>query len=61
MTLAGKPELLGQLRISYFRRNIWRPAVADANLTGLRIHDLRHTAREFRGCAARDSNPEPLP
>jgi integrase len=34
----------GQLRISNFRRNIWRPAVADANLTGLRIHDLRHTA-----------------
>ena len=34
----------GQLRISNFRRNIWRPAVAEANLTGLRIHDLRHTA-----------------
>ena len=34
----------GQLRISNFRRNIWRPAVADANLAGLRIHDLRHTA-----------------
>jgi integrase len=28
----------------HFRRNIWRPAVADANLAGLRIHDLRHTA-----------------
>jgi len=27
----------GQLRISNFRRNIWRPAVADANLAGLRI------------------------
>jgi integrase len=24
--------------------HIWRPAVADANLAGLRIHDLRHTA-----------------
>jgi hypothetical protein len=34
----------GQLRISNFRRNLWRPAVADANLEGLRIHDLRHTA-----------------
>ena len=27
-----------------FRRNIWRTAVADANLAGLRIHDLWHTA-----------------
>jgi hypothetical protein len=44
MTLAGKPELLGQLRISNFRRNIWRPAVADANLACLRIRGLRHTA-----------------
>jgi integrase len=34
----------GQLRISNFRCKIWRPAVADANLVGLRIHDLRHTA-----------------
>jgi Phage integrase family len=34
----------GPLRISNFRRNIWRPAVAHANLVGLRIHDLRHTA-----------------
>jgi integrase len=34
----------GQLRISNCRRNIRRPAVADANLAGLRIHDLRHTA-----------------
>jgi integrase len=44
MTLAGKPELLGQLRISNFRRNIWRPAVADANLACLRIRGFRHTA-----------------
>ena len=34
----------GQLRISNFRCKIWRPAVAEANLVGLRIHDLRHTA-----------------
>jgi hypothetical protein len=34
----------GQLHISNFRRNIWRPAAADANLPGLRIHDLRHAA-----------------
>jgi integrase len=34
----------GQLRISNCRRNIRRPAVADANLAGLRIHDRRHTA-----------------
>jgi hypothetical protein len=27
----------GQLHISNFRRNIWRPAAADANLPGLRI------------------------
>ena len=39
-----KAQSGGQLRISNFRRNIWRPAVADANLAGLRIHDLRHTA-----------------
>jgi integrase len=32
------------LRVSNFRRNVWRPAVAAANLGGLRIHDLRHTA-----------------
>jgi integrase len=32
------------LRVSNFRQNVWRPAVAAANLDGLRIHDLRHTA-----------------
>jgi hypothetical protein len=50
----------GQLRISNFRRNIWRPAVADANLAGLRIHDLRHTAVAL-WIAAGASNPEPSP
>jgi integrase len=32
------------LRVSNFRRNVWRPAVVAANLGGLRIPDLRHTA-----------------
>jgi hypothetical protein len=30
--------------VSDFRRNFWLPAVRAANLDGLRIHDLRHTA-----------------
>jgi integrase len=34
----------GQLRISNFRRNIWRPAVADANLGGPAHPRPRHTA-----------------
>jgi hypothetical protein len=39
------PGARGQvLRVSNFRRNIWRPAILAANLDGLRIHDLRHTA-----------------
>jgi len=32
------------LRVSNFRQKIWRPAAVSANLDGLRIHDLRHTA-----------------
>ncbi len=32
------------LNISNFRSRQFRPTVAAANLTGLRIHDLRHTA-----------------
>jgi integrase len=32
------------LPVSNFRRHIWCPAVVAANLDGLRIHDLRHTA-----------------
>jgi hypothetical protein len=32
------------LRASNFRRNFWLPAIYAANLDGLRIHDLRHTA-----------------
>jgi len=34
----------GYLRVSNFRQHIWRPATVEANLAGLRIHDLRHTA-----------------
>ena len=32
------------LRPSSFRRRVWNPAVAQAGLAPLRIHDLRHTA-----------------
>jgi Phage integrase family len=34
----------GTLRIVAFRNRIWRLATDAAGLTGLRIHDLRHTA-----------------
>jgi integrase len=34
----------GTLRIVAFRNRTWRPATEAAGLTGLRIHDLRHTA-----------------
>jgi integrase len=34
----------GPLRINGFRYRVWRTAVMAAGLTGLRIHDLRHTA-----------------
>jgi len=34
----------GPMRRSNFRRRVWRPAVADVGLEGLRFHDLRHTA-----------------
>lgn len=34
----------GPLRLPSWRRRFWQPAVDRADLTGLRIHDLRHTA-----------------
>jgi integrase len=34
----------GTLRLAGFRHRIWRPATRAAELDGLRIHDLRHTA-----------------
>jgi integrase len=34
----------GTLRIVGFRNRTWRPATEAAGLSGLRIHDLRHTA-----------------
>ena len=34
----------GYLRASLFRRRFWAPATARTGLTGLRLHDLRHTA-----------------
>ena len=37
----------GPIRPGNFRRRIWAPAIADAGLEPLRIHDLRHTAVAF--------------
>lgn len=37
----------GPLRASLFRRRVWHPAVDQASVAGLRIHDLRHTAVAF--------------
>jgi integrase len=34
----------GPLRVHGFRARVWRPATRRADLDGLRIHDLRHTA-----------------
>jgi integrase len=34
----------GPLRLHGFRARVWRPATRAADLDGLRIHDLRHTA-----------------
>jgi integrase len=34
----------GPLRVIAFRARVWRPATRKAELDGLRIHDLRHTA-----------------
>jgi integrase len=34
----------GPLRVIGFRARVWRPATRKAELDGLRIHDLRHTA-----------------
>ena len=32
------------MRRSNFRRRVWEPATAEVGITGLRFHDLRHTA-----------------
>lgn len=34
----------GPMRRSNFRRRVWEPATAEAGVSGLRFHDLRHTA-----------------
>jgi integrase len=34
----------GPLRATAFRNRVWHPATAKAGLSGLRVHDLRHTA-----------------
>ena len=48
---SGDPEAFmftapqgGPLRVIAFRARVWRPATRKADLDGLRIHDLRHTA-----------------
>jgi integrase len=40
---AGRSRIVREADTA-FRHDIWRPAVVAANLDGLRIHDLRHTA-----------------
>jgi integrase len=37
----------GPIRLGNFRRRVWTPAIVDAGLEPLRIHDLRHTAVAF--------------
>ena len=32
------------MRRSNFRRRVWEPATSDVGVSGLRVHDLRHTA-----------------
>jgi integrase len=51
LTGSDDPEALvftapqgGPLRVIAFRARVWRPATRKAELDGLRIHDLRHTA-----------------
>lgn len=34
----------GPVRVNAFRRRVWVPATVTAGLTGVRIHDVRHTA-----------------
>ena len=34
----------GPMRRSNFRRRVWEPATAEVGVSGLRFHDLRHTA-----------------
>jgi len=36
---------------SSFRRLVWRPAVQQVGLDGLRVHDLRHTAATLAAAA----------
>jgi integrase len=37
----------GTIRASLFRRRFWQPAITEAGLAPLRLHDLRHTAVAF--------------
>lgn len=38
------PAPEGPMRRSNFRRRVWEPATTEAGVSGLRFHDLRHTA-----------------
>jgi integrase len=42
-----RAPLGGPVRASLFHQRVWLPAVSAANLQGLRIHDLRHSAVAF--------------
>lgn len=44
----------GFLRLENFRRRVWRPAVAQAGLAPLRVHDLRHTCASLAIAAGAD-------
>ncbi|MBW3651693.1 MAG: site-specific integrase [Actinobacteria bacterium] len=44
----------GFLRLENFRRRVWRPAVAEAGVAPLRIHDLRHTCASLAIAAGAD-------
>jgi len=44
----------GYLHLENFRKRVWQPAVAQAGLAPLRIHDLRHTCASLAIAAGAD-------
>ncbi|MDQ3353674.1 MAG: site-specific integrase, partial [Actinomycetota bacterium] len=44
----------GFLRLENFRKRVWQPAVAEAGLAPIRIHDLRHTCASLAIAAGAD-------
>jgi integrase len=44
----------GLLRLENFRKRVWLPAVAQAGLAPLRVHDLRHTCASLAIAAGAD-------